>query len=100
MKILPQHLQSIVGAYRKAAKDASADASGPQMPRDQIELSDEASEISAARRAYDGLSDVRAAKVAALRTQIQNGTYRLDNARIADAILTGVPGDLTDLDED
>jgi flagellar biosynthesis anti-sigma factor FlgM len=99
MKILPQQIQNIVGAYRKSAGPAD-NASAPATRTDEVELSERAGELSRARQAYDGLPDARAVRVAALRERIRNGTYRLDDDDIADAILNGAPASRWDDEEE
>lgn len=89
MKINPQQIQNVVGTYRKASGKADAGSGVPQVPKDEVELSDRSGEVARARQTYDQLPEVRAARVAALREQIQNGTYRLEDSDIAEALLTG-----------
>jgi flagellar biosynthesis anti-sigma factor FlgM len=99
MKINPQHLQKVLGVYNKAA-GKSEPTSGPRaLPKDALDLSDRAGEVSRARRSYDALPDVRAAKVADLRARIQNGTYALTDDQIAGAMLAGGTPDF-DVDEE
>jgi negative regulator of flagellin synthesis FlgM len=50
---------------------------------DQASLSAEAQELLAARRAVQESPDVRADRVAALRQQIQDGTYKVDEYALA-----------------
>lgn len=50
---------------------------------DTVVISDAAREIQETRKKLDEIPDVREAKVSQLRSQIQNGTYNIDNEKIA-----------------
>ncbi len=54
---------------------------------DSVQLSGDAKMMAEARGVASETSDVRTEKVAALRDQVQNGTYKIDNNRIAEGII-------------
>lgn len=55
---------------------------------DRVTLSDSAKLVSLASREAQNASDVRADKVAALKAQVQAGTYQPDSKKIAEKMLT------------
>lgn len=57
--------------------------------QDNVVVSSRARLMSVASRAVQGSSDVRAAKVAALRAAIANGSYTVDPEGIAQRLLRG-----------
>lgn len=61
--------------------------SAPAGGSDQVDLSQKAADIQAAHRALDAAPPVREDKVAALRAQIEQGTYHVPSRDLADAIL-------------
>lgn len=54
---------------------------------DTTGFTDEALELARARQTVDAAADVRAAKVEALRTQVQNGEYKPDPNAIAEKLM-------------
>jgi flagellar biosynthesis anti-sigma factor FlgM len=52
-------------------------------------LSDKAQDIMCARRAYDELPDVRAAKVAQFTAQISSGKFTVDAEAVVDKLMSG-----------
>ena len=54
---------------------------------DSVELSGTASAVSAARQVISSTPDIRTDKVAALRQQVQNGTYHVSALDIAKKML-------------
>jgi negative regulator of flagellin synthesis FlgM len=54
---------------------------------DRAGITPQARELSRAREAVESASEVRAARVAALRKQIQDGTYNPDPREVAKQIL-------------
>lgn len=55
---------------------------------DSVEISKEAKEIQTYRSMLDKMPEVRDALVAALKKEIQDGTYRPDSEKIADGIIS------------
>ena len=61
-----------------------ADKATPAVVRgDSVALSPQARELMAAREAIHRMPEVDVRKVAAVRAQLQNGTYRVDSQKIA-----------------
>lgn len=56
---------------------------------DQVVLSQRAAEIQMAKETLAAVPEVRAEKVAELKRRIQEGTYEIDAAAIADKIVSG-----------
>jgi flagellar biosynthesis anti-sigma factor FlgM len=52
-----------------------------------VDLSDRATLLSKARQAYDRLPETRDSRLAEIASRIQNGTYQLDDSKIADAMI-------------
>lgn len=65
-----------------AVKARKAEATG-----DKVAISEDAALRSVAVRAAMAEPDTRAEKIAALKAQIQNGTYEPDNKKIAEGIV-------------
>jgi negative regulator of flagellin synthesis FlgM len=55
---------------------------------DRVTLSDDAKLVSVAARTAQDASDVRSEKVAALKAQVEAGTYQPDSKKIAEKMLT------------
>ncbi len=96
MKINNEGAQSSLNIYRQQSEQVARaneqDASktqnvAPQPKGDSVKLSDDAKMMAQARGVASETPDVRAEKVAALREQVQNGTYKIDNERVAEGIL-------------
>lgn len=60
-----------------------------EMGSDTVEISDAAKTFQVARTAVNSASDVRADKVAQLKSAIENGTYSVSARDIADKLLEG-----------
>jgi flagellar biosynthesis anti-sigma factor FlgM len=73
----------------KAAAPAAADSSTPTRSADRLELSGVSHLFQSLKT-----NDVRAEKVAAIKAQIENGTYDVDNKKL-DGALDGLLDDLT-----
>lgn len=54
---------------------------------DQLQISSFGKDIQAAKAALAGTPDIREQVTAPIRTQVQNGTYRVDNASFAEKLL-------------
>lgn len=59
-----------------------------QILEDSVEISKEAKEIQTYRSMLDKLPGVRDELVAALKKEIEDGTYRPDSGKIADGIIS------------
>ena len=62
---------------------APPSVSRPPAAGDSVSLSPQVRELQAAREAYDALPEIREEKVAAIRAQIEAGTYKVDSEKIA-----------------
>ncbi len=93
MKIGTESTQMPLNVYRQHSEQISrtSEQDGQkiaQAPKgDSVQLSGDAKMMAEARGVATEASDVRTEKVAALREQVQNGTYKIDNNRIAEGIL-------------
>ncbi len=56
---------------------------------DKVILSPRAKEIHEAKKLLYSIPDIREEKVAVLKKSIKNGTYKIDNEKIADKMLKG-----------
>lgn len=76
--------------------EVERDASARQIPAagtgDVVTVSHDARLLAEANRVAQDAPDVRADKVASLRIQVQNGTYRPDSRLIASALIDEEPG--------
>lgn len=75
-----QGVEGLQGAGSAAGPSAAAGA-------DRLALSQRAEEIKAARAALAETPDVRAERVAALKAQVEAGTYQVDPDKVAERIL-------------
>ncbi len=94
MEINGSDLQSKLNVYQsahvqgkklEAAKSEKPDAATPQ--QDRVVLSERGREIADAQRAAASLPDVRDSLVSEIQTDIQQGTYAVDNQKAAEGIL-------------
>lgn len=92
----PGQTPSSVDVYRKQAERLEGrpeHADRAQRGQESVESGDtisvslDALLMTEARRAAQGAPDVRQEKVAALKEQVSNGTYRVDNHRVAASLL-------------
>ncbi len=95
MKIGNEGTQSLLNIYRQQSEQVAptGEQGGPrpaqaEAPKgDQVQLSDSAKMMAQAHGAATEAPEVRADKVAALREQVQNGTYQVDSKKVAEGIL-------------
>ena len=95
MKIDNNMAQQAYAAYRNAADPAksggaqqqpqSAAVAKPQQP-DKVELSAKSRQYAQALTAAQNAPATREDLVASLRTQVQNGTYKVDTHSLANAV--------------
>ena len=62
-----------------------------------VKISTDARDINLAKRAVEQVPDVRADRVAALKAQVENGTYKVSSEDIADLIIRRTLADNTSL---
>jgi negative regulator of flagellin synthesis FlgM len=60
--------------------------------QDRVELSTRKTEIAELKKAVETMPDVRSEKVAALRQQISEGTYKVEGAKVAEKMLEQYKG--------
>ncbi len=58
-----------------------------KIKNDEVVLSPVATKINESRKAIDSIPDIRESKIAELKNQIENGTYRIDNELVASKML-------------
>jgi negative regulator of flagellin synthesis FlgM len=61
-------------------------------PRASVSLSAFAEDVKAAQKAMSNIPDVRMEKIARISKQIQDGTYKVDAQKLADAMLNSILG--------
>lgn len=76
------------GESAGVARGKSADAGRSAGSSDRVTLSDDARLVSVATRAAQEAPETRADKVAALKAQVDAGTYQPDSKKIAEKLLT------------
>ena len=93
MKISPNGNSIPIEAYvnnvqdKKTSAPPKNKAADPGVKTDTVDISDTAKRVSSAREELDRIPDVREDKVAELKAQIENGTYKVDSEKIADKML-------------
>ena len=89
MKITDKNPYVNLDAYTKNVKDkeriANQDkqASKQVMEEDKVVLSQEAKKIQEAKKLMDSIPDIREEKVAKIKAQIENGTYQVEEKKLA-----------------
>jgi flagellar biosynthesis anti-sigma factor FlgM len=86
MKISGDHVGRILGAELRAKDIARATERGA-VRTDKVSFSQRAADVQAARRALESVPEVRDAKVAELRKQIEQGSYHVDSKSLAVELL-------------
>ena len=66
-------------------------------PAADVNLSSAARDVQLAKKAVSAVPDVRADRVAALKAQVENGTYHVSGEQIADLIIRRALADNTSL---
>lgn len=91
MRISNEQVQQILSAQGVKSPKATKGAAGPgptsPPASDAVSVSSQGQEIGKALQALAGLSDVRTERVAALKAQIQAGTYQVSGREIAESML-------------
>ena len=91
MKI-DNEILSIVNRYKsdpveKKEESSRSKAKNQPVAGDRVELSANSSEIDQLKQTMQGISDVRADRVASLRKSIDEGTYSVEGRKVAEKIL-------------
>jgi negative regulator of flagellin synthesis FlgM len=91
MRISNEQAQQLLAAQGVKGPKAIKGQAGPVPPTapaaDAVSVSSKGQEIGKALQALAGLPDVRADKVAALKAQIEAGTYQVSGRDIAESLL-------------
>ena len=92
MEITPKDSVNIDAYVNTVQEKDKADAAAQQQEQQQakadtVVLSNAAKDIHKAQRQLAAIPDVREDKVAQLKEQIENGTYEIDEEKIADKML-------------
>lgn len=82
----PSVIKSVQPA-QKAAQRIKTTAQTPPAQGDRVKISDQAREMQAARQAVAQMPEVDEEKVARIKAQVQNGTYKVDGRKVADNML-------------
>ena len=72
---------------KEKAEAASEQPETQQTKADTVALSNAAKNLQEAQKQLEAIPDVREDKVAQLKEQIENGTYEIDEEKIADKML-------------
>ena len=85
----PVNIEAYVNQVQDKDKvDAAAEQKEQQQAKaDTVALSSAAKDIQEAQKQLEAIPDVREDKVAQLKEQIKNGTYKIDEEKIADKML-------------
>ncbi len=81
----PQVIRSVKNYKKQVSKTASSKPKS--MKSDKIEISSSAKQFQVAFSELKKMPEVREAKVAELKEQFQNGSYKIDSEKIAEVIL-------------
>jgi len=92
MEITPKDSVNIEAYVNQVQDKDKVDATSEQPEKqetksDTVVLSDTAKKIQEAQKQLEAIPDVREDKVAQLKEQIENGTYEIDEEKIADKML-------------
>jgi negative regulator of flagellin synthesis FlgM len=93
MKITGKNPYVNLDAYTKNVKDKEkvgnqgTQASKQVMEEDKVVLSQEAKKIQEAKKLMDSIPDIREEKVAKIKAQIENGTYQVEEKKLAAKIV-------------
>ena len=93
MKITDKNPYVNLDAYAKNVKDKERianqgkQASKPVMEEDKVVLSQEAKKIQEAKKLMDSIPDIREEKIAKIKAQIEDGTYQVEEKKLAAKII-------------
>ena len=92
MEITPKDSVNIEAYVNQVQDKDKVDATSEQLEKqetkaDTVVLSDTAKKIQETQTQLKAIPDVREDKVAQLKEQIENGTYKIDEEKIADKML-------------
>ena len=92
MEITPKDSVNIEAYVNQVQDKDKVDATSEQPEKQQtkadtVVLSDTAKKVQEAQKQLETIPDVREDKVAQLKEQIENGTYEMDEEKIADKMM-------------
>jgi flagellar biosynthesis anti-sigma factor FlgM len=95
MEITPKNQPTAIAAYTttpvqprpKTESDEGRVTGHPELKADTVFISDTAKRIQEAQAQLQSIPDVRADKVAELKSQIENGTYEIKPDQIAEKMI-------------
>lgn len=91
MKINNNHLEKILGVYKKqgiqGSKAGKTAGSASRGKADKIELSAEAKDFQIALKALAQVPDIRESKVADIKTRLKTGKYNVSAEEVASKII-------------
>jgi negative regulator of flagellin synthesis FlgM len=92
MKISNDQLNSVVNRFKsdpveKRDETARSKPKGVAQGGDRVELSISSGDIEQLKQTMQGMSDVRAERVASLKQSIADGTYSVDGRKVAEKML-------------
>ncbi len=82
----PQNIAAVDTGLRKLGGPSAVAASEPTQASDVVTLTDLAARLQSLTDAVAKLPEVDQARVAELKTAIESGDYRIDDAKIADQL--------------
>ena len=84
------HINAYVNQVQEKNKVDASNNDKPEksaVKTDTVVISDAAKRIQEAKTQLDNIPDVRAEKVAKLKEQVENGTYKVDAEKTADKLI-------------
>ena len=93
MEITPKDSVNIDAYVNQVQEKDKADAASEQPEKQQakadtVVLSDTAKAVQEAKTQLESIPDVREDKVAELKEQVENGTYKVDSEKLAEKMIT------------
>jgi negative regulator of flagellin synthesis FlgM len=93
MKIVGKNPSVNLEAYQKSIRDKNRVHESAKQPvegvtkEDKVVLSAEVKRIQEAKKLLDSIPDIREEKVAQIKAQIENGTYQVEEKKLAQKIM-------------
>ena len=90
MRIEPARTNAVPPPAERTQPAARPAGDAPLRPADRLELSDRSRDVQRATEAAANTADIRAERVAALKQQIEQGTYQVDSTVLAEKLLNHI----------
>lgn len=93
MKIVGKNPSVNLEAYQKSIRDKNRVQESAKQPaegvtkEDKVVLSAEVRRIQEAKKLLDSIPDIREEKVAQIKAQIENGTYQVEEKKLAQKMM-------------